>query len=231
MYCHVFQIVCFQHVRACTDFLGELRLWNPSPCTACSCAVHLPECVMVVHISCLFLRKIVHEFPTLPLKFQPAELPTFQKIRVSTPEVQGRESLGKSFSRSWSLTSMFPYCDFRVMINTSFLAAQTCSYCSLIQNSYRRKHPLPPSANSCLRKARCIPAAGMWQTTSQAVLQTFLKLSLGEALESTGGSAVQCSETSWQRETCFSTYKMRTFARYCLYTFFFLFIFIQSEFP
>lgn len=64
-----------------------------------------------------------------------------------------RQSLGKSFSRSWGLTSMFPYCDFRETSKTSFSAAQTCSHCSLIQSSCRRK-PTSPQCKQLPEKGK-----------------------------------------------------------------------------
>lgn len=54
---------------------------------------------------------------------------------------------------------MFPYCGFRDMIKTSFSAAQACSYCSLIQTSYRRKPPHSPMKTAAWER----PDASPWQ--------------------------------------------------------------------
>lgn len=208
MYCHVFQTVCFQHVRTCTDFPGELRLWEPIPLHwCCSCAVHLTEDVMAVRISYFFSRKIVHELPTLPLQFRPVELPASGKIRVSTPETQGKTVPGKivlQIMRSHIRVSIlwpqgdeqdkfFSSSDLQLLLpNTELLHEKALP--SPVQTAAWERQEAPQG---------CIPVAGMWQATSQAELQIFLKLCLGEALASTGCCAVQGSETGWQERHAF----------------------------
>lgn len=163
-----------------------------------------------MHISCLVSGKSVHEFAPHPPVMQLSYL-YLGKAQSQHPEMQEMTTPGKSFSSSWGLTSMLPCCDFRDMSKISFLVAQSCSHSSLIQSSPTEENPPCQPKQAAAREGQealqgCIPVARVRRATSQAVLQqTFPKLSLGKALESTACSPMQCSETSWQRETQFST--------------------------
>lgn len=112
---------------------------SPSPSIGVSaCGVYFTERVMAVHVSCLFSGKSVYEFAPFPPPLMQLSYPHFRKI---TGSAHLKPSLGKSSSRSWGLTPMFPCYDFREMSKISFSEAQSCNHGSLIQSSPTEGNP------------------------------------------------------------------------------------------
>lgn len=142
------------------------------------------QCVQCTQLSVWWLCTLAVSFQgRLCLSFPPSPYNSGQlsylhlgKSGSAPLKWKERQSLGKSFSRSWGLTSMFPYCDFRETSKTSFSAADLQS---LLPNTelLQKKAHLPTMQTAAWERQEapqgCVPAAGMWQATSQAALQTF----------------------------------------------------------
>lgn len=146
-----------------------------------------------------------------------------------------RQSLGKSFCRSWGLTSVFPYCDLREMSKTSFSAAQTCSCCSLIQSSYMRK-PSPPRCKQLPEKGkRHRRDASPWLECDKPLHRLSCRSSWNFAwVKHWRAQAVlpcRALRQAGKRDMLFYLKEAYFCQVVSLHLFFFPFIFIQSEFP
>lgn len=142
------------------------------------------QCVQCTQLSVWWLctlavssRKIVPELPTLPLRFRPAELPAFGKTRVSTAEMKGKTVPGKvilQIMRSHIHVSiLWLQGDEQNKFFSSSDLQSLLPYTELLQ----KKAHLPTMQTAAWERQEapqgCVPAAGMWQATSQAALQTF----------------------------------------------------------